>query len=181
MEIFYKKNITKIILFLVIFLVLFCCCLVAILNPSKYVYFLLPSPRLVVILSLLGLLILPYITYHFIGWIFKGKYGLEINEYGINNSLSFLKLKFIQWEDIVGVSLSNESNEKRIKITVKNFSKYIKGSDFLTHFFMNHQVKKEVAVVYINPYFLKADKEELYARILKEWKKYSNGYILKQS
>jgi hypothetical protein len=170
MKVFYKKNYTKISLFLTIFIVLFSCCLVAIQNPSKYVYFLLPSPSLVIVLSLLGLLTLPYISYHFIGWILKERYGLEINEKGINNPLYFLKVNFIKWDDIVDVSLSNESNEKRIKIIVKDFDKYLKGSDFLTRFFMNHQLKKGDAVIYINPYFLKADKKELYATILKEWK-----------
>lgn len=153
-----------------IFVFLFCCCLVAIQNPSKYVYFLLPSPSLVIVLSLLGLITLPYISYHFIGWIFKERYGLEINEKGINNPLYFLKVNFIKWDDIIDVSLSNESNEKRIKIIVKDFDKYLKGSDFLTRFFMNHQLKNGDAVIYINPFFLKADKKELYATILKEWK-----------
>jgi hypothetical protein len=35
---------------------------------------------------------------------------------------------------------------------------------------MNHQVKNGEAVIYINPYFLKAEKKELFATILKEWK-----------
>jgi hypothetical protein len=170
MKVFYKKNYTKIILFLIIFIVLFCVCLVAIQNPSKYVYFLLPSPSLVIVLCLLGLITLPYISYHFIGWIFKARYGLEINEKGINNYLYFLKVNFIKWDEIVDVSLSNESNEKRIKIIVKDFDKYLKESDFLTRFFMNHQVKNGEAVIYINPYFLKAEKKELFATILKEWK-----------
>jgi hypothetical protein len=171
MKVCFKKNYLKIVLFLVIFFLLFFFCLIAIQNPSKYVYFLLPSPIFVFILSLIGIIFFPYISYHLIGWLLKSKYGLVTNEKGISNPLYFLKVNFIEWEDIVSISMSQNSNEKRIKIIVKDYDKYLKGSDFLTQFLMKFESKNNT-VVFINPYFLKVNREELYKTILNEWGKY---------
>lgn len=178
MKIFYKKNYIKIVLFLTLFIVLFYFSLIAIQNPSNYVYFLLPSPIFVFILSLIGIFLFPYICYHFIGWLFKEKYGLVINQKGISNSLYYLKVNFIEWEDIVNISMSQKSNEKRIKILVKDNDKYLIGSDFFIRFLMKFEIKNNNTVIFINPFFLKVDRQDLYISILKEWKKYGNNLDL---
>lgn len=168
----YKQNNFKIICFLIIFITLFSFCIIGLQNPQKYTYFLVPSSKLVAILSIIGIIILPYISTHFIIWLFQKKNGLELNKEGIYNRTYYLKIKFIPWKEIKNISVSDKNTEKRIKILVKEPLKYLEGSDFLTKLFMKIQIKSSGTPIYINSFFLKVSKKELFEILIKKWEKH---------
>ncbi|QTV04771.1 STM3941 family protein [Faecalibacter bovis] len=171
MDIRYKQNNFKLSLFFIIFIILFSCCAVAIQNPDKYITVLTPSTIIVILVSISGLIVSPYLCYFLLKWIVQSKYGLRISEEGIYNNSYFLKNQFIPWKEIIDISNQNKPDEKRIKILVKKPLNYLEGSDVLTKFFMKMQIKSSGTPIYINPYFLKASKEELFETLIKEWEK----------
>lgn len=172
MALYYKQNNFKIIIFLLLFLALLLCCLVALQNPGRYTTPLIPSKIIIIILSLLGLIVFPYISYFFIKWLFQKQKGVEINDNGIYNGLYFLKINFIPWEEIVDISNPKKNGEKRIKILVKRPFEFLEGSDFLTQTFMQIQIRISKTPIYINPYFLKTPDKEIYKELIGKWEEY---------
>jgi hypothetical protein len=160
---------------LVILIGAFFCGIIAIQNPSKYVSVLAPSEYIVFLLSLLGILFIPYLSVFFIKWIFSKNAFLEIDEKGVYYGLSYSKEKQIYWEEIVDIVDPENRKSKKIGIIVKNPNRFIKG-DIITKFFLEIEQNNYKTAIHINTYFLSGNFNDIKQSIILYWESYKERH-----
>lgn len=168
----FKSNNKKIIFFIIIFSISIPLFFISLLNPDKYVYFLLPNKILVIIVSLIGFILFPYAIYFFIKFYNS---AIKITNEGIYNGLSFLSLKFISWEEIIDIKFPEEKKNKRIAIIVKNPEKFLKNNDFITSYFSKLEINYYKTPIFINFSLIDCDYEELKTKLIIKWEEFKNN------
>ncbi|MFN1217156.1 STM3941 family protein [Chryseobacterium kwangjuense] len=169
-----EKKVFKIVNILIVILILFICCVLAIQHPEKYIFILLPSKYLVLILSIIGIVAIIYLSFFLIRLIFARKAFFEINEKGIHNGLGLTKEKQIEWNNIEEVDIINYKGIQRIRIKLYNYHPFIENTDFITKFILKQTVNDLGTPIIIDNVYLKCSFDELSKIILDSWKKYKN-------
>lgn len=167
-----EKNIFKMVSILILVIILFVCCLIAVQNPEKYTFILLPSKYLVLCLSIIGMLTIIYFVNFLIRLIFSKKAFFEINEKGIYNGLGFTKKKQILWDNIKELDTINYKGISRIRIQLYNYSPFIDDTDFITKFIIKQTTKDLRTPIIIDNVYLNCTFEELEKAVFESWKKY---------
>ncbi|KAA9042018.1 hypothetical protein FW778_08380 [Ginsengibacter hankyongi] len=112
-------------------LMLFVCFLFAgigvafVINPSKYMSFIMRSPTIIFIAGLLGILFFGFIGVFLFKKVWDKSPGLIISEEGITDNSSGVSAGFIPWTDIIAIKETKVVNQKFINIVVKNPQVYI--------------------------------------------------------
>lgn len=172
-----KKKKFKIITILIIVIILLACCVVAIQNPGKYTFVLLPSKYLVIILCVLGIITIPYLCNFLIGLVFNKNAFFEINETGIYNGLGFIKKKQIDWRFIKEIDTVNYQGIFRIRVKVYDNKSFIENTDFITQFILRQIIKELGTPVLLDNIYLNCTFEELEKAVLDGWEKYKSKSV----
>jgi hypothetical protein len=167
-----EKKTFKIITILIIVIILLLCCIIAIQNPEKYTFVLLPSKYLVIILSTLGIIAILYLCNFLIRLIFNKNAFFEINEIGIYNGLGFTKKKQIDWKFIKEIDTVNYQGILRIRVKVYDNKPFIENTDFITQFILKRTIKELGTPVLLDNVYLKCSFDDLNKLIFDSWDKY---------
>lgn len=119
-----KKYFFSISFLITITIILFVFGFIWIINPSSYVYWLLPNQSFVFILGALGcfcsfvLLTVVYFS------LTNNEFYVKINEKGLFVGTLIYKNKLIQWNDITSINVLDKNNNRYIIINIKNIHNY---------------------------------------------------------
>ncbi|PIF47275.1 hypothetical protein CLU96_4325 [Chryseobacterium sp. 52] len=172
-----NKKSFKIVSILVLVAILFVCCVVAIQNPEKYTFALLPSKYLVATLSILGIITIIYLSKFLIRLISTKNAFFEINEKGIYNGLGFTKEKQIEWNNIEEIDIINYKGIQRIRVKLYNNRPFIENTDFITKFILKQTINDLGTPIIIDNTYLKCSFEDLSGIIFEYWEKYKKEFI----
>jgi hypothetical protein len=170
-----EKKTFKIANILILIIILFVCCVIVVQNPSKYTFALLPSKYLVSILSILGIVTIPYLSNYLIKLIFSKKAFFEINEKGIYNGLSFIKQKQINWENVKSIDVINYQGILRVRIKLNNYDSFIDDADFIAKLILKQTIRELETPILIDNVYLKCSFEMLSKIIFDYYKKYKGN------
>ncbi|PQA96422.1 hypothetical protein SAMN05421796_101408 [Chryseobacterium piscicola] len=171
-DIIFKKNKRKyffiiILLVILIFFTLYFSILF-LLNPSKYVYALMPNKTIVLligILGLLGCLILVYITTKS---VFNKEFSIIINKDGLFIGIIQYSNKNIMWEDIKSIETISINNIKHIIIYINHVEKYENYEKGIQNFFLKNRVQRYGTPFVINTSALQDNVEDI-AKLMNEY------------
>ncbi|QIY90534.1 hypothetical protein [Chryseobacterium gallinarum] len=170
-----EKNSFKIVAILLFLTILFVCCIIAVQNPEKYTFVLLPSKYLVFTLSILGIIAIIYLYNFLLKIIFTKKAFFEVNEKGIYNGLGFTKEKLIIWNNIKEIDIINYKGILRVRIKLFNDKPFIENTDFATKFILRQTINDLKTPIIIDSVYLKSSFEVLSKAIFKYWEEYKKS------
>lgn len=169
-----EKKTFKIAMILMIIVFAFFCCIIAVQNPERYIFILLPSKYLVLILSILGILVMPYLFVYFYKLLLSKSSYFAINENGIYNGLSFLKEKNVLWKDVVAIDTVKYQGILRIRIKIKDYNIYLNKLNFFSKYIAEETIKEMGTPILIDNIYLKSDFIDLSNMIFKYWEEYKS-------
>lgn len=141
------------------------------LNPSKYVYWFLPSKEIVFVVSVIGIIFtimgLILVLYN----VFNDKYYIEINNQGVFIGLLPYHNRFVRWEDIEEIEEKKINYNKYLVLFVKDPILYLDNDNNLLHkFFFKMNLNMHGTPYFINTNSLDCSFEELKKNIIEYWK-----------
>lgn len=169
-----EKRTFKMLFILIIIIILLGCCIIGLQNPEKYTFVLLPSKYLVLALSGIGIVVIPYVCNFLIRLIFSKTAFFEINKKGIYNGLGFTKKKQIEWECIKEIDIINYQGISRIRIKVFDNEPFIENTDFIKKIILKQTINELSTPILIDNVYLKCSFEELSKMVLSSWEKYKS-------
>lgn len=169
-----EKKTFKIVIILMIIAFAFFCCVMGIQNPEKYTFILLPSKYLVIILSILGILVMPYLFVYLYRLLLSKSSYFAIDENGIYNGLSFLKEKNVLWKNIVEIDTIKYQGILRIRIKIKDYNIYLNKLNFFSKYIAEETIKEMGTPILIDNVYLKSDFIDLSNMIFKYWEEYKS-------
>lgn len=167
-----EKKTYKIAMILMIIVFAFFCCIVAVQNPEKYTFILLPSKYLVLTFSILGILVMPYLFVYLYRLLLSKSSYFVINENGIYNGLSFLEEKNILWKEVVAIDTVKYQGIFRIRIKMKDYNIYLNKLNFFSKYIAEETIKEMGTPILIDNVYLKSDFIDLSNMIFKYWEEY---------
>ena len=144
-----KNRLLSVIILIIFLSILFYFLIIFLRNPSKHIFFLLPTKNIVILFSLVGMMIVFLVFLNILYNIFFNKNPvLRIDETGIYNEFCYYDKKKINWSEIkkieaikynhnyyIGIFLKKiVNNEKGIKRIIFNLNHKSMGTPYLINY-----------------------------------------------
>lgn len=165
-----KKYFFSISFLIIISLLLFVFGSIWIINPSSYVYWLLPHKSFVFILGSLGCFcsfVLSTVVYFSLT---NNEFNIKINEKGLFVGTLIYKNKLIQWNDITSIKVLYKNNNRFIIINIKNIHNYKERG--IRKLFFTLSLKQNGSPYLIHTLALEGKFDEIKNAIETGWNKY---------
>ncbi|QIY90536.1 STM3941 family protein [Chryseobacterium gallinarum] len=174
-DIIFKKSKPKYLFFILILLVIIISVLyfgiLWVKNPSKYIFWLMPSKIIVFFVGSLAILSSIILIYFLIKSIFNKKFFIEINEKGLFLGIIQYSNKLIYWEDITHIESVKINGVNHILIFVKNIEHYKNKEKGIQKYFFTSTSKKYGTPFVINVNALSDKFENIVETIIITWEK----------
>lgn len=143
-------------------------------NPSKYVYWFLPSEEFVFIVAIIGIVSSVIGIFLVFFNIINQKYYIEISDKGLFLGYLPYKNKFLKWNEIKLIEEKKINNHKYLIIFVHNVNKLAIEENFIGKFFLIMNLETQGTPYLINCSIMSCSFEDLFRILLSYWEKYGN-------
>lgn len=175
-DIIFKKNKHKYLFFIlllcVILIVVVYISLLFILNPSHYIFWLMPNKTIVFLLGILGILSSLILLYIIVKSTFNKNFFIRINEKGLYLGIIQYSNKLIYWKDIARVESMEINGIKHILIYIKNVEYYKNKEKGIQKHFFSLSAKKYKTPFVINVNALSDNFGVIIKSIISNWERY---------